>query len=191
MYRLSRRPSSIRLKPPGDPVVQPIGAAGGTVTSLSNTSVVFATGAMTSTGAVRLTDLPVDEFTKEFSSLPGPFTDGKIPLGFVAFEPEGVTFSAPVTWTIEYTGSLPVGSQLACWIEAEARWGNPVPSVVVNLGNGKRRVCRPSCHTSASTGTDATTISPRHRHHRPILNPIRRTIPISPTTAVRLVHRSI
>ena len=100
---------------------------------------VLATGAVSTTKAVRLTDLPVDEFTKDFSSLPGPFTDGKIPLGFVAFEPEGVTFSAPVTWTIEYTGSLPVGSQLACyyWIEAEARWGNPVPSVVVDLGNGK------------------------------------------------------
>ncbi|MCA9972049.1 MAG: RHS repeat protein, partial [Anaerolineales bacterium] len=60
-------------------------------------------------------------------------------LGFVLFEPEGTSFSQPVTWTIAYTGSLPVGTYVPCfyWIEDEARWGEPVDGEVVDLGNGE------------------------------------------------------
>jgi RHS repeat-associated protein len=126
---------------PLDPAVTAIGNDGGTAeNSTGNTSVVFSAGAVGSTVAVRLTDLPVDEHTGDFAALPGPFTDGHIPLGFVMFEPDGTNFSADAVWTIEYDGGLPVGTYVPCfyWIEEEARWGEPVDGQVVDLGNGQK-----------------------------------------------------
>ena len=47
-------------------------------------------------------------------------------------------------WTIAYDGPLPVGYNwndgLYCyyWLEKEARWGEPVPAEVVDLGGGKK-----------------------------------------------------
>ncbi|MBP7686506.1 MAG: carboxypeptidase-like regulatory domain-containing protein, partial [Thermoflexales bacterium] len=126
---------------PLDSSVTPIGGAGGVVTnSIGNTNVFVAASAVTSTKALRLTWLPVDAQTGDFSALPGPFTDGNMPIGFVMFEPDGTQFSAPVTWTIEYTGDLPVGMLVPCyyWIESEARWGDPVDGRVVSLGIGKK-----------------------------------------------------
>ena len=126
---------------PLDTQVAPVGAAGGVATNtVGNTSVVFAVGAVSSTKAVRLTWLPVNAQTGDFSALPGPFTDGNMPIGFVMFEPDGTHFSAPVTWTIAYTGDLPIGTYTPCyyWIESDARWGEPVDGYVVDLGNGKK-----------------------------------------------------
>jgi plastocyanin len=126
---------------PLDPVVAPISAAGGVVTnSLGNTSVVFSPGAVTSTKAIRLTQLPVDAASQNLAALPGAFVNGEMPLGFVSFEPDGTVFSAPVTWTIVYTGSLPIGYFVPCyyWLEKEARWGEPVSGHVVDLGNGQK-----------------------------------------------------
>jgi RHS repeat-associated protein len=126
---------------PLDPVVVPISAAGGVVTnSLGTTSIVVSPGAVTSTKAIRLTQLPVDAAVQNLSALPGPFVNGEMPLGFVAFEPDGTVFSAPVTWTIAYTGELPVGYPVPCyyWLEQEARWGQPVNGHVVDLGNGHK-----------------------------------------------------
>ncbi len=126
---------------PLDAKVVSVGRGGGTATNTQgNTNVVFAGGAVTSTKAIRLTDLPVDEFKGDFAALPGPFTDGKIPLGFVMFEPDGTHFDAPAVWTIDYDGPLPVGTDVPCyyWLEDEARWGEPVPGKVVDLGNGKK-----------------------------------------------------
>ncbi len=126
---------------PLDPVVVPISAAGGVVTnSLGNTSIVVSPGAVTSTKAIRLTQLPVDAAVQNLSALPGAFVNGEVPLGFVAFEPDGTVFSAPVTWTIAYTGELPVGYPVPCyyWLEKEARWGQPVSGHVVDLGNGQK-----------------------------------------------------
>ena len=126
---------------PLDSSVTPIGGAGGVVTnSIGNTNVVVAASAVTSTKALRLTWLPVNAQTGDFSALPGPFTDGNMPIGFVMFEPDGTQFSAPVTWTIEYTGDLPIGTYTPCyyWIESESRWGDPVDGYVIDLGNGKK-----------------------------------------------------
>ncbi len=82
---------------PLDDAVTSIGSAGGTAENgVNNTNVVFSAGAVDSTKAVRLTELPVDEFTGDFAALPGPFTDGSIPMGFVLFEPDGTDFSAPL-----------------------------------------------------------------------------------------------
>ena len=126
---------------PLDAQVAPVGAAGGVATNtVGNTNVVFAAGAVSSTKAMRLTWLPVNAQTGDFAALPGPFTDGNMPIGFVMFEPDGTRFSAPVTWTIAYTGDLPIGTYTPCyyWIESEARWGEPVDGYVVDLGNGKK-----------------------------------------------------
>ncbi|MCL4832527.1 MAG: carboxypeptidase-like regulatory domain-containing protein, partial [Caldilineaceae bacterium] len=130
---------------PLETVVTPIGAAGGTATnSAGTTDVVFSAGAITTTKAVRLTVLPVDPTTGDYSALPGPFTDGRIPLGFVMFEPDGTTFSGNAVWTIDYDGPLPVGynwtNGLYCyyWLEKEARWSDPVQAAVVDLGGGKK-----------------------------------------------------
>ncbi len=126
---------------PLDPVVTAIGAAGGVVTNaLNNTSVIFSGGAVSSTKAIRLTQLPVDPLTADFKALPGNFTDGSVPLGFVMFEPDGTQFSGPVTWTIAYSGSLPIGTYVPCyyWLESEARWGQPVPGYVIDLGSGNK-----------------------------------------------------
>lgn len=126
---------------PLDPRVTSVSAAGATAANAaSNTNIVFATGAVTTTKAVRLTDLPVDEFKRDWSALPGPFTDGKIPLGFVSFEPDGTQFKAPAVWTIAYEGPLAVGTAVPCyyWIEEEARWAEPVPGAVVDLGGDKK-----------------------------------------------------
>ena len=130
-----------------DSVVTSIGAGGGTATNSSgDTTTVFTAGAVGSTKAVRLTVLEVDEFAPggDYAALPGAFTNGNIPIGFVMFEPDGAQFSGEVVWTIDYTGSLPVGFNaddgLFCyyWLEAEARWGDPVPGEVVDLGGGKK-----------------------------------------------------
>ena len=126
---------------PLDPVVTAIGGAGGVVTNaLNTTNVIFSNGAVTATKAVRLTELPVDPLAADFKALPGPFTDGSVPLGFVMFEPDGTQFSGPVTWTIAYSGSLPIGAPVPCyyWLESEARWGQPVPGHVIDLGNGNK-----------------------------------------------------
>ncbi|HSD84601.1 MAG TPA: carboxypeptidase regulatory-like domain-containing protein, partial [Anaerolineae bacterium] len=126
---------------PLDSSVTSIGGAGGTATnSIGNTNVAFASGAVSSTKAMRLTWLPVNAQTGDFSALPGPFTDGNMPIGFVMFEPDGTQFTAPVTWTIEYTGDLPIGTYTPCyyWIESEARWGDPVPGHVIDLGGGRK-----------------------------------------------------
>ena len=108
-------------------------------------------GAVNATKPFRLTDLPVDEFKKDFSALPGQFINGRIPLGFVLFEPEGTQFSTAVTWTIDYTGTLPIGTYVPCfyWLEAEARWGDPVDGYVVDLGSGKKGLRAALPHFSA------------------------------------------
>ncbi|MFN8534579.1 MAG: RHS repeat-associated core domain-containing protein [Dehalococcoidia bacterium] len=130
---------------PLDQKVDPIGAGGGTaVNSDATTNVGFATSAVDSTKAVRLTVLPTDESIGDYKALPDTFPGGQIPLGFVLFEPDGTTFGAPAIWTIDYDGPLPIGTNssngLFCyyWIEAEARWGEPVPAEVVDQGNGKK-----------------------------------------------------
>ncbi len=130
---------------PIDPKTDPIGSGGGTATnSQDTTNVQFAPGAVDSTKPIRLTELPTNEFNADYSALPGIFSDGQIPLGFVQFEPDGTVFSGPAEWTIDYDGPLPVGTNssdgLYCyyWLEAEARWGEPVPAEVVDLGNGKK-----------------------------------------------------
>jgi RHS repeat-associated protein len=126
---------------PLDTKVTAIGSAGGTAANTQDTTnVIFASGAVSMTKAVRLTVLPVDPTKGDYSALPGPFTDGRIPLGFVQFEPDGTTFDGPVTWTIDYSGPLSVGTPVPCfyWLEKEARWGEPVPGQVVDLGNGKK-----------------------------------------------------
>ena len=130
---------------PLEATVTPIGAAGGTATNAAGTTnVVFSSGAVTTTKAVRLTVLPVDETVGDYAALPGPFTDGEVPIGFVMFEPDGTTFTGNAVWTIAYDGPLPVGFNwndgLYCyyWLEKEARWGEPVPAEVVDLGGGKK-----------------------------------------------------
>jgi len=72
--------------------------------------------------------------------------------GFVMFEPDGTQFSGPVTWTIAYSGSLPIGTYVPCyyWLESEARWGQPVPGHVIDLGAAKK-ACKPSCRTLVRT----------------------------------------
>lgn len=137
---------------PLDPTVSSIGAAGGTaVNSDENTDVEFAPGAVGSTIPVRLTQLPVDEFAADFNALPGPFTNGRIPLGFVMFEPDGTQFVDDAVWTIEYDGNLPVGAYVPCfyWIEEEARWGEPVDGEVVDLGDGQKGLRATLPHFSA------------------------------------------
>jgi RHS repeat-associated protein len=137
---------------PLDPVVTPIGPAGGTaVNSDGRTNVVFATGAVTTTEPIRLTVLDVDEFINDYAALPGSFTDGSVPVGFVMFEPDGTTFQAAAEWTIAYDGPLPVGTYVPCyyWIEDEARWGEPVDGYVVDLGNGQKGLQATLPHFSA------------------------------------------
>jgi RHS repeat-associated protein len=129
---------------PLDETVTAVGVSGGTATnSSSTTSVQFAAGAVDSTKAVRLTVLPVDEMAGDFSTLPGPFTDGKIPVGFVMFEPDGAEFAADAVWT--------VGTYVPCyyWIEDEARWGEPVDGYVVDLGGGQKGLRATLPHFSA------------------------------------------
>lgn len=142
----STRLETIELVPI-DSRADAITAGGGTASnSKGNTNIVFSDGALAKTEAIRLTHLPTNEFTSDYSALPGPFTDGEIPLGFVSFGPDGTHFNGPVVWTIEYTGTLPVGygtqpgDDFYClyWIEAEAKWGEPVPAEVVDLGDGKK-----------------------------------------------------
>ncbi|MGD2077019.1 MAG: carboxypeptidase-like regulatory domain-containing protein, partial [Chloroflexota bacterium] len=126
---------------PLDSNVTPIDSAGGTAENdAGNTNVLFASGAVTSTKAIRLTDLPVDEYGPDWAALPGPFPNGSLPLGFVMFEPDGTNFEADAVWTIEYDGDLPLGTYVPCyyWIEHEARWGEPVDGFVVDLGGGKK-----------------------------------------------------
>lgn len=139
---------------PIDPVTKEIGTqgTGGSITnSKDTTNVVVRDGAVPSAKQFRLTELPVDEFAKDFTALPGPFNNGRIPLGFVMFEPEGTKFTVPVTWTIDYTGTLPVGTYVPCfyWLEKEARWGDPVDGYVVDLGNGKKGLRAELPHFSA------------------------------------------
>ena len=137
---------------PLDETVTAISGAGGTaLNALDNTNVVFAAGAVTTTKAIRLTELPVDEFAGDFEALPGPFHNGRIPLGFVSFEPDGTNFEADAVWTIDYDGPLPVGTYVPCfyWLEDEARWGEPVDGEVVDLGNGKKGLRATLPHFSA------------------------------------------
>ncbi len=141
---------------PLEATVTAIGAAGGTATnSAGTTKVVFASGAVTTTKAVRLTVLPVDEAVGDYDALPGPFRNGEVPIGFVMFEPDGTTFTGDAVWTIDYDGPLPVGYNwedgLYCyyWLEKEARWGEPVPAEVVDLGGGKKGLRATLPHFSA------------------------------------------
>ena len=71
------------------------------------------------------------------------------------FEPDGTTFTGNAVWTIAYDGPLPVGYNwndgLYCyyWLEKEARWGEPVPAEVVDLGGGKKGLRATLPHFSA------------------------------------------
>ena len=137
---------------PLDERVTPIDSSGGVVmNSAETTNIEFAPGAIDSTKAIRLTVLTVDEMSGDYSALPGPFTNGRVPLGFVSFEPDGTVFDAPAVWTIEYDGPLPVGTYVPCfyWIEADAEWGEPVDGTVVDLGNGKKGLRATLPHFSA------------------------------------------
>ncbi len=124
-----------------------IGSGGGTITnSLANTSLVFPPGALPATQQARLTFLPNAE-------LPGYFPDGSIPLGFADMKPEGLVFppGKEVLWTVAYTGTLPVGTNTLCywWDGAQARWRDPVPGKVVDLGNGQKALQASVPHFSA------------------------------------------
>ncbi|HYN87365.1 MAG TPA: carboxypeptidase-like regulatory domain-containing protein, partial [Ardenticatenaceae bacterium] len=130
-----------------DPNTEIIGSAGGTaVNSLGNSSVQFEPGSLATTEEVRVTYLPNDE-------LPGPFPDGSSPMGFSAFEPEGVVFpqGKEVLWTVEYDGPLPVGTDTLCywWDGKEGRWRDPVPGKVVDLGGGQKGLQARVPHFSA------------------------------------------
>ena len=63
-------------------------------------------------------------------------------MGFSSFEPEGTVFPAgkEVLWTVEYTGTLPIGTDTLCywWDGKDQLWRDPVPGKVVDLGNGKK-----------------------------------------------------
>lgn len=129
------RLDDIRLHPQ-DPVVTPLGSSGGVAqNSLGNSSLAFPAGALASQEAVRVTYVANPD-------LPGFFPDGSAPMGFSSFEPEGEVFPAgkEVLWTVEYTGTLPVGTDTLCywWDGEEQRWRDPVPGKVVDLGGGKK-----------------------------------------------------
>ncbi|MDQ1247784.1 MAG: hypothetical protein QG597_2155, partial [Actinomycetota bacterium] len=130
-----------------DPVVVPVGAAGGKVTnSLANTSLEFPAGALAATQQTRVTYLPND-------ALPGYFADGSIPMGFAALEPEGLVFPSgkEALWTVAYTGTLPVGTDTLCywWDGKTNRWRDPVPGKVVDAGGGKKALQARVTHFSA------------------------------------------
>jgi RHS repeat-associated protein len=145
------RIEQIELVPLDTNVVSIGGAGGVAINEDETTNVIFEAGAVSSTKAIRLTVLPVNAETGDFSALPGPFTDGNMPIGFVKFEPDGTPFNGPVTWTIDYNGDLPVGTYTPCyyWIEDEARWGEPVDGYVVDLGNDKKGLRAVLPHFSA------------------------------------------
>ncbi|MCO6449374.1 MAG: carboxypeptidase regulatory-like domain-containing protein [Caldilineales bacterium] len=129
------RLDAIRLHPQ-DPTITDLGVSGGTATnSLGNSSVEFPAGALDSDEEVRVTYV-------DNADLPGFFPDGSAPMGFSSFEPEGAVFPAgkEVVWTVEYTGTLPVGSDTLCyWWDGETQnWKDPVPGKVVDLGDGKK-----------------------------------------------------
>lgn len=130
----------LRLDPirlhPQDPVVTELGVSGGVAeNSLGNSSLQFPPGALDDEAEVRVTYV-------DNADLPGFFPDGSAPMGFSSFEPEGAVFPAgkEVLWTVEYTGTLPVGSDTLCyWWDGEAqRWQDPVPGKVVDLGEGNK-----------------------------------------------------
>jgi RHS repeat-associated protein len=130
-----------------DPVVVPVGAAGGSVTnSLGNTSLQFPPGAVAATQQARVTYLPNAE-------LPGYFADGSIPMGFAGLEPEGLVFppGKEVLWTVAYTGTLPAGTDTLCywWDGKSNRWRDPVPGKVVDLGGGVKALQARVTHFSA------------------------------------------
>ncbi len=121
---------------PQDPVVTEVGSAGGSAqNSLGNSSLNFPPGAIAAAEDVRVTYVANPD-------LPGFFPDGSAPMGFSSFEPEGAVFPAgkEVLWTVEYTGTLPVGTDTLCywWDGKEQRWRDPVPGKVVDLGGGKK-----------------------------------------------------
>ncbi|MCP4166317.1 MAG: hypothetical protein GY759_10540 [Chloroflexi bacterium] len=119
-----------------DPVVTEIDMQGGVATnSLDNSSLEFEPGTLADGEEVRVTYV-------DNADLPEFFPDGSIPMGFSSFEPEGAVFPAgkEVLWTVEYTGTLPTGTDTLCywWNGEEQRWKDPVPGKVVDLGDGKR-----------------------------------------------------
>ncbi|MBX7237433.1 MAG: right-handed parallel beta-helix repeat-containing protein [Caldilineales bacterium] len=129
------RLEDIRLHPQ-DPVLTELGASGGTAqNSQGNSSLAFPPGALAEKEDVRVTYVANPD-------LPGFFPDGSAPMGFSSFEPEGAVFPAgkEVLWTVEYTGTLPVGADTLCywWDGKEQRWRDPVPGKVVDVGGGKK-----------------------------------------------------
>lgn len=136
----------VRLHPL-DSKTAAIGVTGGVITnSLSSSSLSFPAGALASTQSVRVTYLPNN-------GLPGGFPDGSVPMGFSAFEPEGVVFpqGKEVLWTVAYTGTLPVGTDTLCywWDGKEGRWRDPVPGKVVQLPGGGKALQARVPHFSA------------------------------------------
>lgn len=138
--------ADVRLYPL-DSKTAAIGVSGGTITnSLSSSSLNFPAGALANTQSVRVTYLPNN-------GLPGGFPDGSVPMGFSAFEPEGVVFpqGKEVLWTVAYTGTLPVGTDTLCywWDGKEGRWRDPVPGKVVQLPGGGKALQARVPHFSA------------------------------------------
>ena len=138
--------ADVRLYPL-DSKTAAIGVSGGTITnSLSSSSLSFPAGALANTQSVRVTYLPNN-------GLPGGFPDGSVPMGFSAFEPEGVVFpqGKEVLWTVAYTGTLPVGTDTLCywWDGKEGRWRDPVPGKVVQLPGGGKALQARVPHFSA------------------------------------------
>lgn len=129
------RIDDVRLHPQ-DPVVTELDSNGGVaVNSAGNSNVQFPPGALSTDEEVRVTYV-------DNADLPDFFPDGSAPMGFSSFEPEGTVFPAgkEVLWTVEYTGTLPIGTDTLCywWDGKEQRWRDPVPGKVVDLGNGKK-----------------------------------------------------
>ncbi len=132
---------------PLDSKTAAIGTSGGVITnSLSSSSLAFPAGALANTQNVRVTYLPND-------GLPGGFPDGSVPMGFSAFEPEGVIFpqGKEVLWTVAYTGTLPVGTDTLCywWDGKKGRWRDPVPGKVVELPDRSKALQARVPHFSA------------------------------------------
>jgi len=127
------------LLTPKDPTVTTIGTAGGTATnSDGSVQIIFPVGAVTSNIPVRIT-----RFSKS-EQLPGGLNEsGNVAqsIGYVFsadLEPDGISFSQPVTFKVVNQWSLPAGTPvpLAFWNRNTHLW-NPTGSTAAISGDGQ------------------------------------------------------